>query len=75
MERARYGTFELTDAIRPSYNMQIVPRQGFRHDEYNDPDSKTRVPVILASASRERLFDLFVDLTDAALTSSTDFDR
>jgi hypothetical protein len=55
MERARYGTFELTDAIRPSYNMQIVPRQGFRHDEYNDPDSKTRVPVILASASRERL--------------------
>ena len=62
MERARYGTFELTDAIRPSYNMQIVPRQGYRHDEYCDPDSNTRVPVILASASRERLFDLFVDL-------------
>ncbi|MFN6139565.1 MAG: hypothetical protein ACK480_13835 [Planctomycetota bacterium] len=62
MERSRYGSFELTDAIRPAYDMKIVPRQGFKHDEYNDPDSNQRVPVILASASRERLFDLFVDL-------------
>ncbi len=62
MERARFGTFELTDAIRPSYDMKIVPRQGFKHDQYNDPESAARVPVILAAASRERLFDLFIDL-------------
>jgi hypothetical protein len=62
MERARYGTFELTDAIRPAYDVQIVPKQGFKHDEYTDPDTSSRVPVILASASRERLFDLFIDL-------------
>jgi len=28
---ARYGSFTLTDAIRPSYDLQVVPRQGYRH--------------------------------------------
>ena len=65
MERARYGSFELTDAIRPSYDMKIVPKQGFKHDRYSDPDSTSEIPVILASASRERLFDLFVDLVNS----------
>ncbi|NIP86910.1 MAG: hypothetical protein GTO03_15635, partial [Planctomycetales bacterium] len=26
---ARYGDFLLTDAIRPSYDLQVVPRKGF----------------------------------------------
>ena len=65
MERARYGSFELTDAVRPAYDMQIVPKQGFKHDRYSDPDCTTQIPVILASASRERLFDLFVDLVNS----------
>jgi hypothetical protein len=60
----RYGAFDLTDAIRPSYDLQVVPRQGFRHDSYTDPKTKTSVPVIMAAASRERLFDLFMDLID-----------
>ena len=29
---ARYGNFVLTDAVRPSYDLQVVPRTGFRHD-------------------------------------------
>lgn len=58
----RYGAFDLTDAVRPSYDLQVVPRQGFRHDAYVDPKSSTKIPVIMASATRERLFDLFVDL-------------
>ncbi|MFM2217080.1 MAG: hypothetical protein RL240_1398 [Planctomycetota bacterium] len=62
MERSRYGTFELTDAIRPAYNLEVVPKQGFRHDEYVDPQSGATIPVLLASVSRERLFDLFIDL-------------
>ena len=62
LEVFRYGAFDLTDAIRPSVQLQIVPRQGFRHDTYVDPVSKSKVPVIMAAASRERLFDLFIDM-------------
>lgn len=60
----RYGAFDLTDAIRPSYDLQVVPRQGYRHDSYTDPKTNAKVPVIMAAASRERLFDLFLDLID-----------
>lgn len=62
MEIFRYGTFDLTDAIRPSIELEILPKQGFRHDTYVDPSSKKRVPVVMAAASRERLFDLFIDM-------------
>ena len=60
----RYGSFRLTDAIRPSYDLQVVPSQGFRHDYYHDEQSKTRVPVLMAAATSERLFDVFLDLLD-----------
>ena len=60
----RYGDFELTDAVRPSYDLSVVPRAGYRHDSYVDADSGVRVPVLMASASREVLFDLFLDLLD-----------
>ena len=65
MEIFRYGTFDLTEAVRPSYDLQVVPKQGFRHDSYVDPQTSTKVPVVMAAASRERLFDLFVDLIDS----------
>lgn len=61
---SHYGVFELTDAIRPSVDLQVIPRQGFRHDTYVDPSSQAQVPVIMASATRERLFDLFIDMID-----------
>ncbi|MGE0760398.1 MAG: hypothetical protein AB7F89_03145 [Pirellulaceae bacterium] len=60
----RYGSFRLTDAIRPSYDLQVVPEQGYRHDYYQDEHSKTKVPVLMAAASTEILFDLFMDLVD-----------
>ena len=59
-----YGVFDLTDAIRPSYDLQIVPRQGFRFDEYIDETSGGRTPVIMASATRHQLMDLFLDLIE-----------
>lgn len=61
----RYGVFDLTDAVRPSYDLQVVPRQGFRHDSYVDPKTNQQIPVVMAAASRERLFDLFLDLVDS----------
>jgi hypothetical protein len=60
----RYGDFVLTDAIRPSYDLQVVPSQGFRHDFYVDEPTKTRVPVLMAAASTEKLFETFLDLLE-----------
>lgn len=61
---ARYGRFELTGAVRPSYDLQVVPCTGFRHDKYQDPDTGVEIPVLMAAASRECVLDLFLDLLD-----------
>lgn len=60
----RYGDFELTDAVRPSYDLQVIPQQGFRHDTYHDEQSRASVPVVMAAASREHLFDTFMELLE-----------
>jgi len=60
----RYGNFQLTEAVRPSYDLQVVPEQGYRHDVYTDDDSNTTVPVIMASASASVLFELFMELIE-----------
>lgn len=61
---ARYGSFLLTDAVRPSYDLQVVPSAGWRRDNYRDEETGIEVPVIMASQTRERLLDLFLDLLD-----------
>jgi len=61
---SRYGNFALTEAVRPSYDLQVVPNQGFRHDCYHDEQSRTSVPVLMAAVSGEHLFDTFMDLLD-----------
>src|SRR5687767_5450132 len=60
----RYGDFWLTDAIRPSLDRQIIPRQAFRVDTYRDTKAGFQVPVLAAAISREKLFDVFLDLLD-----------
>ena len=61
---ATYDAFTLTDAVRPSYDLKVVPKQGFRHDVYRDEESKTDVPVLMAAASKDYLFDVFLELID-----------
>lgn len=61
---ARYGEFVLTEAVRPSYDLQVVPAQGYRHDRYRDEQSRTNVPVLMAAVSSETLFETFMDLID-----------
>lgn len=58
----KYDNFFLTDAIRPSYDVQIKPRQAYRHDVYQDEATQSHVPVLMASASRKSLFDVFLQL-------------
>jgi hypothetical protein len=58
----RYGDFQLTDAIRPGPGLPVIPRQGFRQAVYRDYRHRLRIPVIAASVSRERLFEVFLAL-------------
>ncbi len=61
---AKYGDFTLTDAVRPSFTLEVVPTAGYRHDVYRDEENRTDVPVLMASASRERLLDIFMELIE-----------
>ncbi len=76
-----YGNFHLTEAIRPSLDLQVVPRQGYRRDTFRDPKSKLEVPVLAAAVSAEQLFDVFLELleplgelVDVVLETSHDAD-
>lgn len=61
---SQYGNFELTNAVRPSYDLQVIPRQGFRHETYNDDDTNANLPVLMAAATRESLFETFMELLE-----------
>jgi hypothetical protein len=61
---ASYGSFRLSEAVRPSYDLQVVPTQGYRHDSYREEQSRTNVPVLMAAVSAESLFETFIDLLD-----------
>ncbi len=60
----QYGSFALTEAVRPSFGLEIVPREGYRRDVYRDPETGNTMPVLAASVSSERLFEVFMDLLD-----------
>src|SRR3954447_4340997 len=58
----RYGDFALTDAVRPSYGLEVIPREGYRRDVYRDPETGSTMPVLAAAVSSERLFDVLMEL-------------
>ena len=59
-----YGEFQLTGAVRPSYDLQVIPQQGYRRESFRDRETGTEVPMLTAAASHEILFELFLDLLD-----------
>ncbi|HBT76265.1 MAG TPA: hypothetical protein DEB39_04915 [Planctomycetaceae bacterium] len=61
---ARYASFTLTDAIRPSFDLNVVPEEGYRFDHYRDEASRVSIPVLMGSVSKERLFEAFLDLLE-----------
>src|SRR3954465_8271199 len=61
---ARYGDFELSDAVRPSYTLEVVPSAGYRHDTYRDEENRAEVPVLMAAATAPRMVDLFISLIE-----------
>jgi hypothetical protein len=58
LQRDQYGDFRLTDAVRPSVDLQIVPRQGYRLQTIREGKMVAR--MLAASVSREALFDAFL---------------
>lgn len=64
MARSRYGRFTLTEAVRPGWQLDIVPRAGYRHDAYVDPQSGSRMPALVAAVSAESLFETFLELLE-----------
>lgn len=61
---AKYGRFELTDAIRPSYDLRVIPEEAFRHDVWTDRRMGLSIPVLMGAVSKERLLDVFFDILD-----------
>lgn len=67
-----YGNFTLTDAIRPSLDLTIIPEQGYKYDTlqlgigdvslFRRVRSRWVMPILVASISLERLFETFLDL-------------
>ena len=64
LDVSRYGNFTLTDAVRPSYDLRITPAEGYRHDKYHDGESNSSVPVIMASVSKETVFEIFMEMIE-----------
>jgi hypothetical protein len=59
-----YGSFKLTDAIRPGADLPVRPRQGYRVEVYRDRSAKMRLPMLSAAVSAERLFETFLALLE-----------
>jgi hypothetical protein len=60
----KYDDFVLTDAVRPSYDLKVVPVQGYRHESYHDPESQSTVPVLMSATTRANVFETFIELLD-----------
>lgn len=71
LEVSTYGQFQLTDAVRPAFDLKVEPTEGYRHERYHDEESGSSIPVVMAAASKEKLFPLFMELI-AKLGSQVD---
>lgn len=62
LQQQVYGTFRLTDAVRPGPGVPVPPSEGYRISRFRDAETRIVLPVVGAAASAEKLFDLFLDL-------------
>lgn len=64
LARRRYGRFTLTDAVRPSWRLDVVPQAGYRFDTYLDPAGGAKLPALIGAVSSEELFEAFLGLLE-----------
>jgi len=62
MRISTYSGFRLTDAVRPAYDLAVIPEIGYKIETYVDPESGRQVPVIMCSASSEAIVGLLYEL-------------
>lgn len=59
---ASYGKFYLSPGIRPSYDLQVVPREGFRYESFWNVKKGECVSVLVGAATFEKIPSVFHDL-------------
>jgi len=64
LEIQRYGDFSLTEAVRPAFDLKIVPRQGYAHGNFYDDETSENIPALRSAVSCEHLFEIFMELLD-----------
>lgn len=64
VKQNQYGTFVLTDAVRPGPGVPIVPTEGYRISRFRDAESGICLPVLGAAISAEKIFDVFLELLE-----------
>ena len=64
LRRKQYGSFALTEAIRPGASLSIVPREGYRHGVYRDEYTGLTIPMLSAAVSAENIFEVFRELIE-----------
>ena len=64
LNRKTYGSFTLTDAVRPGQGLPILPRQGYTLQVYRDRKIGLKLPMISAAVSAENLMDCFLALLE-----------
>lgn len=64
LTKTQYGSFLLTDAVRPGPTRPILPREGYRIQVYRDRFAGLRIPMLAAAVSAERVFDAFLALLE-----------
>ncbi len=61
-KQAAIGRFHLTRAVRPAGSDALPLIEGYRRDSYPDGSPSEQKPMLTAAISRERLFDVFMEL-------------
>jgi hypothetical protein len=64
LARRQYGRFTLTDAVRPGWQLDVVPQAGYRYDSWVDPHGAGRLSALAAAVSSEDLFETFIELLE-----------
>src|SRR5262249_51637286 len=64
MQQNRYGDFLLTGAVRPGPGVPVTPAEGYRLSRFRDAETQICLPVLGASVSAEKLFDVFLELLE-----------
>lgn len=79
-DREEYEGFTLTRAVRPSLDLTIIPKEGYKETTFYDEYIDRSVPVLVAAVTAQKLADVFSALlrqigTSVSVVLQTSHDR